>query len=111
MKVGIIGLGEVAQLMHIHVLHDMWEDFTVTAVVDVSPSITAHIAEKYNVKDTFSDAGELIKKSDADVIFVLSPDQYHSNTRESASLKWISLTLRLMRRLRWRNETSIFSAT
>ena len=77
MKVGIIGLGEVAQLMHIPVLHDMQGDFAITAVTDVSPSLTAHIAEKYCIKDTFSNAGELIKKSDTDVIFVLSPDQYH----------------------------------
>jgi len=77
MKAGIIGLGEVAQLIHIPILHDMRDDFSVTAIADVSPSLTAFIAEKYGIKDSFHDAGELIKKAGADVIFVFSPDQYH----------------------------------
>jgi predicted dehydrogenase len=77
MKAGIIGLGEVAQLMHIPILSDMREDFAITAISDVSPSLTAFIGEKYSIKEMFPDAESLIKKSDADLIFVLSPDQYH----------------------------------
>ena len=77
MNVGIIGLGEVAQLMHIPVLNDMPENFTITAISDVSPSLTDFIAKKYRINDTYSDGNDLIKKSGADIIFILSPDQYH----------------------------------
>lgn len=84
MNVGIIGLGEVAQLMHIPILKDMQESFTITAISDVSPSLTDFIAEKYHIKDKFSDPKTLIKESDADVIFVLSPDQYHGQHIELA---------------------------
>ena len=84
MKAGIIGLGEVAQLMHIPVLSDMPEDFSLTAVSDVSPSLTEFIAEKYSIKERFLDADDLMDKSDADVIFILSPDQYHCHHVEKA---------------------------
>ena len=84
MKAGIIGLGEVAQLMHIPILSDMREDFTITAVSDVSASLTDFIAKKYGVKDTFLNADDLIEKSDTDIIFVLSPDQYHCSYAEKA---------------------------
>ncbi|MCL2835069.1 MAG: Gfo/Idh/MocA family oxidoreductase, partial [Treponema sp.] len=84
MKAGIIGLGEVAQLMHIPVLNDMQDDFVITAVADVSPSLTAYIADKYKIKTSYSNAEELIKESGADVIFVLSPDQYHCEYVERA---------------------------
>ena len=84
MKAGIIGLGEVAQLMHIPVLNDMQDDFVITAVADVSPSLTAYIADKYKIKTSYSNAEELIKESGADVIFVLSPDQYHCEYVECA---------------------------
>ena len=70
-------MGEVAQLMHIPILSDMREDFTITAISDVSPSLTAHIADKYRIKETFLDAGALIEKSGVDLVFVFSPDQYH----------------------------------
>jgi predicted dehydrogenase len=77
MKVGIIGLGEVAQLMHIPLLHDMGDEFTLTAVFDVSPSLSEFVGSKYGVTHDFADPRALIEKSDTDIIFVLSPDQYH----------------------------------
>ncbi|MDR1900870.1 MAG: Gfo/Idh/MocA family oxidoreductase [Treponema sp.] len=77
MNVGIIGLGEVAQLMHLPILQDMGDKFRLTAASDVSPSLLAFIKDKYHIPQTYSDAAELIEKSDAEVVFILSPDQYH----------------------------------
>ena len=84
MNVGIIGLGEVAQLMHLPILHDMRDAFTITAVSDVSPSLTDFIAKKYCINESFSDPEELIEKTDAELIFILSPDQYHCRYTELA---------------------------
>ena len=39
MKIGIIGLGEVAQLMHLPILQDMRDKFTIAAAADISPSL------------------------------------------------------------------------
>ena len=76
-KVGVIGLGEVSQLMHLPILHDLGSTYQITAVSDVSPSLVEFIKGKYHVPQGFLDFRELITKGDVDAILVLSPDQYH----------------------------------
>ncbi len=77
LKVGIIGLGEVSQLMHLPILNDLFEKYEVKAIADVSPSLVDFVKKKYKIEDTFLSPSELIEKSDTDVIFILAPDQYH----------------------------------
>ena len=76
-KLGVIGLGEVSQLMHLPILQDLVSDYKVTAISDVSVSLVDFVAKKYSIKDTYLDAVELIQNADIDAILVLSPDQYH----------------------------------
>jgi predicted dehydrogenase len=84
MNVGIIGLGEVAQLMHLPILQDMGEQFRVTAVSDVSPSLTAFIQNTYHVDRIYRNARDLIGDSGIGAVFILSPDQYHGEYIELA---------------------------
>ena len=48
LKLGLIGLGEVAQLMHLPLLADD-PRFNIAAITDVSPSLVDHVATRYNV--------------------------------------------------------------
>lgn len=77
MKIGVIGLGEVSQLMHLPILQDLCDKYEVTAVSDVSPSLVAFIQKKYHVPAGYLSAVELIEQGDVEAILVLSPDQYH----------------------------------
>lgn len=77
-KVGIVGLGTVAQLMHLPILSSLFEKYQIYAVSDVSPSLMNHISEKYNCKAVASPF-ELMKDPEVDAVFVLSPDQYHAD--------------------------------
>ncbi len=76
-KLGVIGLGEVSQLMHLPILQDLCDKFQVVAVSDVSPSLVQFIQEKYHVKDGYLSAVDLIEQADIDAVLILSPDQYH----------------------------------
>lgn len=76
-KIGIIGLGEVSQLMHLPILQDLGELYQVTAVSDVSPSLVEYIQKKYHIGEGYLNAVDLIEKSDIDAVLILSPDQYH----------------------------------
>lgn len=76
-KLGVIGLGEVSQLMHLPILQDLVEQYTVTAVSDVSPALVEFIQKKYHIMQGYINAVELIEQSDTDAILILSPDQYH----------------------------------
>ncbi len=85
LKVGLIGLGEVAQLMHLPLLADD-PRFGVHAVTDLSPSLTAHVAQRYNAAVAHPDAAALIADGDLDVIFILTPDHLHAELLEQAIL-------------------------
>lgn len=76
-KLGVIGLGEVSQLMHLPILQDLCDKYQVTAVSDVSPSLVQFIQKKYNVPGGYLSAVDLIEQADVDAILILSPDQYH----------------------------------
>lgn len=76
-KLGVIGLGEVSQLMHFPILQDLTESYQITAVSDVSPSLVDYIQKKYHIAEGYLDAVELIQKADIDAVLILSPDQYH----------------------------------
>ena len=76
-KIGVIGLGEVSQLMHLPILHDLHEEYKITAVSDIAPSLVSFIQSKYGVKEQYLSAEELIKKADIDAVLILSPDQHH----------------------------------
>jgi predicted dehydrogenase len=76
-RLGLIGLGEVAQLMHLPLLMDMPDKFKVSAVSDISDSLLEHVASRYSIPRRFKDPGELITSKDVDAVMILSPNVYH----------------------------------
>lgn len=82
-RVGLIGLGEVAQLMHLPLLADD-RRFEIAAVTDASPSLAAHVAERYGVKTRHASAGALIADETLDAVFILTPDHLHAPLLEQA---------------------------
>ena len=45
-KIGVIGLGEVSQCMHLPILSDLYDIYEVTAVSDISPSLVSFVQKK-----------------------------------------------------------------
>lgn len=76
-KLGVIGLGEVSQLMHLPILQDLCGKYQITAVSDVAPSLVDFICRKYHIAAGYLNAVELIENADIDAVLILSPDQYH----------------------------------
>lgn len=83
LTVGLIGLGEVAQLMHLPLLADD-PRFEIAAVVDASPSLTEAMAQRYGVERKHRTAGALIADESLDVIFILTPDFLHAELLTAA---------------------------
>jgi myo-inositol 2-dehydrogenase/D-chiro-inositol 1-dehydrogenase len=77
LRVGLIGLGEVAQLMHLPLLADH-PRYAIGAVMDVAPSLVAHVAARYGVPKTYTRAEDLVADPDLDAVFILSPDHVHA---------------------------------
>lgn len=75
--VGLIGLGEVAQLMHLPLLADdpRWR---IASVSDVSAELTEAMGARYNADFHTTDAQRLIEDPSVDAVFILSPDETHA---------------------------------
>ena len=82
-NIGVIGVGTVAQLMHLPILSDLKDMYKITAVSDVSPSVLEYVSKKYGVKP-YSSPQDLVNDKDVDAVFVLSPDQYHAEFAKMA---------------------------
>ncbi|CRK40454.1 hypothetical protein BN1723_015726 [Verticillium longisporum] len=79
LNVGIIGCGEVAQVVHIPTLSYMSSWFKITYLCDVSEAALKYCAAKITgtVKTT-RDPKQLCASEDVDVILVASSDEYHA---------------------------------
>ncbi len=77
-KLGLVGLGEVAQIMHLPAIFRLQEYYEVMAVSDISPSLVAHIQNKYHIPYGFLQAEEVINHKEVEAVIILSPDPLHS---------------------------------
>lgn len=84
LRTGIIGLGEVAQIIHLPILEQLSDRYEIAALCDISPALLRTMGEKYRVSRLYTDALELTRQSDLDVVFVLNSDEYHAECAISA---------------------------
>lgn len=78
LNIGLVGLGEVAQLMHIPALNHLQDYFTIKAVSDISPSLVQYIQNRYHIPYGFTDAEQVINHDEVDAVIILSPDPLHT---------------------------------
>jgi predicted dehydrogenase len=79
LKVGVIGLGEVAQIIHLPILESLSDRFEIAALCDISPQLLNLIGEKYRVAYLYKDARQLCEQEDLDAVFILNSDEYHAD--------------------------------
>jgi len=77
-RVGIVGTGSVAQVIHLPNLALMAHLFKVTAVCDISAQSRAHSTQKWGVENSYASSKELVQDPEVDVVFVLNNDEYHA---------------------------------
>ena len=70
-RVGVIGCGLIAQVMHLHYLRELRDRFEIAALCDLSPGTAREVADAYGVERWFTDWRELLA-SDLDAVMVLT---------------------------------------
>ena len=75
-KIAVIGLGGVAQLIHLPNLMKL-NSVEVTAAAEVNKSRLAIVADKFNIKERYSDYNELLTKCDAEAVIISTPTNTH----------------------------------
>ncbi|CAN5646480.1 Gfo/Idh/MocA family oxidoreductase [soil metagenome] len=80
-RVGVIGLGEVAQVIHLPILEALSDRFELTAICDISPMLLTVLGERYRIPEErrFADYEMLVASTDLDAVFVLNSDEYHAD--------------------------------
>lgn len=77
LRVGILGAGEVAQVIHLPTLHLLDHLYTVVAISDVSRKTVDFCATHYEFLIATVKSYNVINEPNVDVIFVLTSDEFH----------------------------------
>jgi predicted dehydrogenase len=78
LRVGVIGLGEVAQIIHLPILQSLPERYELAALCDISPSLLKRVGDRYGVEKRYADPLELLASEPLDCVLVLNSDEYHA---------------------------------
>src|SRR6266850_1695952 len=71
LRVGVIGCGLVAQVMHLHYLRELADRFEIAAICDLSDEVRTAMAREYAVPEQFATWQELVVRP-LDAVLVLT---------------------------------------
>lgn len=82
-RVGVIGAGLIAQVMHLHYLRELSDMFEVSVICDVAPENASASAVRYGVAKTCTDWRELLREP-IDAVLVLTGGSHAPTAIEAA---------------------------
>ncbi|HUZ42526.1 MAG TPA: Gfo/Idh/MocA family oxidoreductase [Acidimicrobiales bacterium] len=71
LRVGVIGTGLIAQVMHLHFLRELRDRYEIAALCDISEESAQACADEYGVAKVFTDWRELIREP-LDAVMILT---------------------------------------
>lgn len=69
--VGVIGVGAVAQIMHLPHLYELDDRFEVIAIADIAPGVLQVVGDFYHIDRRFTDYRDLVA-TDVDAVLILT---------------------------------------
>ncbi|MEK0317054.1 Gfo/Idh/MocA family oxidoreductase [Cohnella sp. 56] len=84
LKVGLIGLGEIAQMIHLPIMQSLPELYEIVALCDISQRLLDVIGEKHRVKNLYTNASDMLDQTGLDAVFVLNNMEYHTECTVAA---------------------------
>jgi predicted dehydrogenase len=75
-KISVIGLGSVAQLVHIPNLLKI-KNVEITSVAEINKSRLNTVADKYGIKKKFNDYSQLLNNDETDAVIISTPTHLH----------------------------------
>jgi predicted dehydrogenase len=74
-RIGVVGCGLIAQVMHLPYLRELHERFELAALCDVSPGTLRYVGDHYGVTRRFADHRDLLREP-LDAVLVASADSH-----------------------------------
>ncbi|RMH86175.1 MAG: gfo/Idh/MocA family oxidoreductase [Calditrichaeota bacterium] len=75
-KVGVVGCGSVAQIIHLPILHKH-HAAQVVAVCDIDLRKATLVANRFGVPFVYDDIEDMLKRHPLDAVFILTPNNMH----------------------------------
>lgn len=75
-KIGVIGLGSIAQLVHLPNLTKL-DNAEVVAVSEIKKNRLTTIADKFGIAQRFSDYKEMLENAELDAVIIATPTNTH----------------------------------
>jgi predicted dehydrogenase len=75
-RVGIVGLGGIAQIAHIPILKKL-PDVEIVAVCDIEEAKVQWIGERYKIPKVYIYSEEMIEKENLDAVHICTPNHMH----------------------------------
>ncbi len=83
-RIGIVGCGEVTQIIHLPSLRQLRDRYSVTAICDISPSVLAGVGQAWNIESRFQDYRDLLAAESVDAVLIANPSAYHADVTIAA---------------------------
>lgn len=77
-KIGVIGLGSIAQLVHLPNIIKL-DNAELTAVAEIKKNRLHTIADKFGVTQRFTDYREMLEKTDIEAVVIATPTNTHKD--------------------------------
>lgn len=77
-RIGIVGCGEVTQIIHLPTLDQLSDRFQVTALCDLSPAVLSGVGERWGIRNRATDYHDLLKRADVDAVMIANPNAFHA---------------------------------
>jgi predicted dehydrogenase len=78
LRIGVVGAGLVAQVVHLPRLAELDDRFDVVALAEPDDGVRSRVARRHGIAHAFRDHRELIAGSGAETLLVCSPDATHA---------------------------------
>ncbi|MDX6325991.1 MAG: hypothetical protein QOK15_2345 [Nocardioidaceae bacterium] len=78
LRVGVVGLGEVAQVVHLPILESLPDLYEIAAVCDISPTLRKLVGDRYGLEHQYDDVHRMVAEAELDCVLVLNSDEYHT---------------------------------
>jgi predicted dehydrogenase len=75
---GVVGGGLMAQAVHLPLLAERPERFTLVALADPSPAVRGVLGRRYGLRGVFADHREMLAAGQLDAVLVASPNGTHA---------------------------------
>lgn len=75
-KIGIIGLGSIAQLVHLPMLKKL-NNATITAVSEINKNRLLSVGEKFGIKNLYTNYEQMLEKEELDAVIIATPTDSH----------------------------------